>query len=424
MAEMIDLILKWLLPPFLVYLVHPVFMGMAVPSKIRHWWQVVLLAAGVALFNIPKIIWGIYSPPAVAFRLIAFVVLMLIIPLAFFEGPVWKRLVINLFMFSSQMVGEGVSVWILTNPMEVRIENAVTQTTGDALIYTGIALMCVIGVNSLIVVFARSLQGQRFLPVYIPLLSVFFSSWGLFYIYISDAGALSSCIYMVMSGASIIALLYYVVSLENKARLEEELRDTRYRMELEQAHYRSVEIRQEELSRIRHDFNNQLAVICSLMSSGEEDEAQQMIRQLGDDIAATRENPYCCNPVINAVLTEKEKLCREKNIVLITELDIPADPGAEQVHLCSIFANLLDNAISGAANCGMSPTQIQLSSAVAGDYLLIKTVNPSAPPRKPGQGHGYGSRILKELSERYGGSYQTSFENGIYTAVVSLLIRV
>jgi len=423
MIEVINLILKWLMPPFLVYLVHPIFMGMVVPSKIHKWWQVVLLAAGVSLFNIPKMIWGIYSAPAAAFRVIATVVLMLVIPLTLFEGPVWKRLVINMFMFSSQMVGEGVSVWILTNPMQVRLENAVTQTVGEALIYTGIATMCVIGVNYLIIVFARSMQGHRFLPIYIPLMSVFLSSWGLFYIYVSDGGVLISCICLVMSGVAIIGLLYYVVSLENKAKLEEELRDIRYRMELEQAHYKSVEIRQEELARIRHDFNNQLAVICSLMESGEDSEAQQIIRQLGDDIAATRENPYCANPVINAVLSEKEKKCREKDIILAAELDIPAEIGVEQVHLCSIFANLLDNAIAGAANCGQLPSQIHLSSAAAGDYLLIKTVNPSAPPHKPGRGHGYGSRILKELAEQYGGSYQTGFENGIYTAVVSLLIR-
>ena len=79
MIEVINLILKWLMPPFFVYLVHPIFMGMMVPSKIHKWWQVVLLAAGVSLFNIPKMIWGIYSAPAAAFRVIATVVLMLVI---------------------------------------------------------------------------------------------------------------------------------------------------------------------------------------------------------------------------------------------------------------------------------------------------------------------------------------------------------
>ena len=92
------------------------------------------------------------------------------------------------------------------------------------------------------------------------------------------------------------------------------------------------------------------------------------------------------------------------------------------LHLCSIFANLLDNAIRGAEECGRKPSSISLTSAVAGDYLLIKTVNPANPPQTPKPGHGYGSRILAELAEQYEGSFQSSYENGVYTAVVSLLI--
>lgn len=135
-----------------------------------------------------------------------------------------------------------------------------------------------------------------------------------------------------------------------------------------------------------------------------------------------RENPYCAIPVVNAVLSEKEKLCQEKGIGFYTELDIPRDLTVEPLHLCSIFANLSDNAIRGAEECGRKPSSISLTSAVAGDYLLIKTVNPANPPQTPKPGHGYGSRILAELAEQYEGSFQSSYENGVYTAVVSLLV--
>ena len=415
-------IARWFLPPFFVYLIHPVFMGMVIPSRLKRWWHFVLLAAFVALFNIPKAIWGIYSLQAEIFRVIAVFPLLIGIPLLFFEGPVWKRILVNLLMFSSQAVGEGVAVWAVTTPTRVRIEDVVANSVTDSLIYMAIAIVCIIMVDSLLVIFARSMQGEKFLSVYIPLICIVLGLWGTFYAYISDASGLVCCICMLLAGGSIIALLYYVVSLEKKAILEEELLSIRHRMALEQAHYRSVEIRQEEMARIRHDFNNQLAAISLLIRNGEERDAQQMIERLGADIAETKGNHYCAIPVVNAVLAEKEKLCREKNIGFCVELDIPRNLKTEPLHLCSVFANLMDNAIHGVETSAELPANIQLSSAIVGDYLLIKTVNSSACPQKPVEGHGYGSRILKELAEQYGGSYQGEYENGIYTAVVALLI--
>lgn len=423
MSDFLFSVISWLFPPFLVYLIHPVFMGMVIPSRLRRWWQIVLLAAFVSLFNLPKAIWGIYSVQANIFRIISIPVLQIAVPLLFFKGPVWKRLMTNLLMFSGQIVGEGVAVWTVTSPTNVRIENVVTQSFGDAMIYAVTAMFCNALFDCLLVIFARSLQARGFSRVYIPTIFIVFGLWGIFYAYIADVNGLFCCICMVLSGGAVIALLHCVLSLENKAALEAELRDTRHRMALEQAHYKAVEMRQEELSRIRHDFNNQLAVISLLIGSKEDGDAQQMIQKLGKDIAGTRENPYCAIPVVNAVLSEKEKICQEKKIEFQTELDIPRDLTVESLHLCSIFANLLDNAIHGAETCGLPSAKIKLSSARAGDYLLIKTVNPSLEPQKPAEGHGYGSRILRELAGQYGGSYQVHYENGIYTALVSLMVQ-
>ena len=422
MSEFLLDVISWMFPPFLVYLIHPIFMGMVIPSRLKRWWHIVLLAAFISLFNLPKAIWGIYSVPANVFRILSIPVLHIAVPLLFFEGAVWKRLMTNLLMFTGQIVGEGVAVWTVTTPANIRVENVVTQSFGDAVIYAVVAMFCNALFNCLMVIFARSLQARGFSRVYIPTIFIVLGLWGMFYAYISDTNGLLCCICMVLAGGAGIALLHYVVSLENKAALEEELRSTRHAMELEQIHYKSVEERREELARIRHDFNNQLAAIGYLIRMEETADAEKMIRQLSEDIEDTRENPYCAIPVVNAVLSEKEVVCREKDILLQTELDIPYTLSVEPLHLCSIFANLLDNAIRGAEECGRKPSSISLTSAVAGDYLLIKTVNPANPPQTPKPGHGYGSRILAELAEQYEGSFQSSYENGVYTAVVSLLI--
>lgn len=418
---MSETVILWLILHLAACLVHLVFMGMVIPCRLRRCWQVVLLAAGIALFHLPKLIWGDHSTPTDFFRLLRAPSILVAVPVLFFAGPLWKRLLVNLLLFSGQFVGAMLAVFLLRGPYQIQDTNGVIFTFTQSAVYLAVGLFGTILVDSGVVILARTMQARRFSMVYLPVLFILASLFGTFYAYISAPGAFFWCVCILLSGISIVCLLYYVVSLEKKAELEEELQNIHYTRELEQAHYRTIQERREELARIRHDFNNQLAAVRLLIQSSDEKDAGSMLRQLGEDIAATREEPYCSVPVINAVLTEKAAMCESEGIRLEIQLDLPHMLTIHPLHLCRIFANLLDNAAK-AARFTAAPA-ITLSSAMAGDYLFIKTVNPSLPPVKPGKGHGYGSKILKQLAAKYDGSYQVSYEDGIFTAVVTLLLE-
>lgn len=425
-----DMLLSWAsrcLPALAAYWVLLIFMGMILPGRLKHWWQCALVALGVSLFNLPKAVWGIYSLPADVFRLLSVPVILLLVPILCFGGPIWRRLLVNLLLFGVQAMSDMLSLFLLHDPDWVRDSNGVFDSAEAIFFYTAVAIMLNIVLDSIIVLLARTLQARRFSGIYLPIFLILISLSCTHYAYISSAGGLFWCVSALLGGLSVVLLLYYVISLEKKTALEQELQDVHYTMELEQAHYRAVEERREELARIRHDFNNQLATISLLIQAGEQKDAEAMLHKLGEGIAATQENVYCAIPVVNAVLAEKADQCAKAGIRLETELNLPWELAVEPLHLCSIFANLLDNAIHGCA--GQKEPVITLASHMAGDYLFLRTVNPAAPPQAPAPGHGYGSRILKELAARYDGSYETSYETsyeagengGSFVAVVTLL---
>ena len=89
---------------------------------------------------------------------------------------------------------------------------------------------------------------------------------------------------LLLSLASDLALFTYVMSQGEKTALEKELQEARCQMELEQARYQELEQRREELAKIRHDFNNQLASIAHLVRSGEVGSAQELIDTLAKSI--------------------------------------------------------------------------------------------------------------------------------------------
>ena len=95
-------------------------------------------------------------------------------------------------------------------------------------------------------------------------------------------------------GASIslvafIVLFYYILSHDKRAAIEAELTETHRVIELEQAHYFELEQKSEEMAKIRHDFNNQLAIISRLIRSGEDSSARDMISTLSKEIANTKD---------------------------------------------------------------------------------------------------------------------------------------
>lgn len=217
-----------------------------------------------------------------------------------------------------------------------------------------------------------------------------------------------------------MALLYYTVVQEQKDAIADELKEVLHLLELERVYYNSVEERQKELSKIRHNLNDQLSEILLLLNQGEEEDAQRMIRSLVDQIDDTCGKLYSGIPVVDAVLIEKEQESRTAGVNLRAEVQMPPDIKVEPLDLCSIFSNLLDNAIRAANASGAEEPEVKLTAVTEGDYLFIKTVNPSLELKKRKR-QGHGIPILKNLAGKYEGIYQGIYKNGAYTAVISLL---
>lgn len=80
-----------------------------------------------------------------------------------------------------------------------------------------------------------------------------------------------------------VAVLYYLGSYSKRTGIEAELRETKRVMEPERTRYMELEQRSEELAKIRHDFNNQLASVTRLARSGDSASVQELLDALLKD---------------------------------------------------------------------------------------------------------------------------------------------
>ena len=357
--------------------------------------------------------------------LISGVLLWMVLALLLYRDPIWKRvtavlltLCVNIFLDSSLML-----LFYLVNPALLdqaagcNVYAVVMNITAEAVLV--LVYMCTLQLWNLI-------RDRRLIKGYLPTLLLPVSQACFALRFNVGIGGHSNSYSMVFFLGAILGLcldIYWMYDLLYRSRqteVEQELKEMHHVMELEHVHYQEIESKREEVAKIRHDINNQILAARHLISEGDTERSEHMLEQLLEQVSATKEYPYCAVPIINAILNEKNRLCEQHQIELVTDLSFPSDLHVDDVMLCSLFSNLLDNAIHAVEDMDPGKRWIRISAITEGGFLVVKTRNPSGKPEPVKRGHGKGTVILQEIAEMYGGMYQTEYWDGIFTAVVNI----
>jgi signal transduction histidine kinase len=227
-----------------------------------------------------------------------------------------------------------------------------------------------------------------------------------------------------------IVYMYFISDIEKKAVLEREVSSLKYARQLEEQHFKQIEEKRYEVAKIRHDINNQLASIKSMVHSRHIEQAEELIGELENTVSRTQEYRYCSIPVVNAVISEKNKEAEKYGIRLVTKIDIPDSAGITQHHLCSAFANMIDNAIR--AERGFtekdSDRKIINVDAVSDSvsvYITVRNYVSGVEISREDDSslHGYGQKILGDIAEIYSGTFDTTEKNGEYTCTLVMQMK-
>ena len=225
---------------------------------------------------------------------------------------------------------------------------------------------------------------------------------------------------MLVIVANLMVVLSYILSDEKRA-LEERLLQTAYLEQVQRNYYRSLVNFQEEKEWVLNHSGGKIAELRQSLEKKEKSDVNGKVQELAREIQHTKGRQLSLHPVVDAVLAEKRRECAREQISLEFSVTILKEIGVEGIHLCNVFSNLLDNAIR--ANLALSPKErrISLKAFLDGDYLFVEVRNPSLTERtKKRKHHGYGTRILEDIAEKYNGSYRHTFGDGMYRAQMLL----
>lgn len=225
-----------------------------------------------------------------------------------------------------------------------------------------------------------------------------------------------ACLYCIVINSF---LLKTMMDTAKKAELERRLRVMEYEKDLQLMEYDVLQEKERAVARLAHDYKNQLAVGLTLLEQRDYDRLADQLRGLSDSLAPTQEVHFCANQIVNAVLANKAALCRRENITLEASLDVPEATGLSDGELCSVFANLLDNAIKAVRPLPPDRRRILVKAGPDGGSLLIKTENPYDPAQYR-KGKGLGQGIVRDIAKAHDGDFLALPQGEKFVCLLSL----
>lgn len=198
----------------------------------------------------------------------------------------------------------------------------------------------------------KRFSGKHFLCLTLPcyqilLVGVFLFSGIRQEEYVMLVGIVSICFDIFLDCVVVRILNRMIRRLDAEEKLTELYSQRQYELD----YYRSGYLHMEEFRKIRHDFMNQIQTAYFLLH--EENRDITRIRETGyrekericQTMEACKRDNWCENPVLNAVLAIKWAEAQKKRISMEISCHVGKQCVLSETEICSLFGNLLDNAI-------------------------------------------------------------------------------
>lgn len=229
---------------------------------------------------------------------------------------------------------------------------------------------------------------------------------------------------MLIVGCIVYLVIKYLVVSQKKRATEKQL-------ELELRHYSDMAQKNRNMRVFRHDFKNNLISVRALIDGGQYGEAEKYIDELYGRLDATKSVVSTGNHLADAILAEKYAAALERGVKIDFEGIIP-NGRIENIDLCTILANALDNAIEGIRHVKNAAIGIRAIDDGAVFTLIIS--NPTDKPveiknnrvkttKGDDVNHGLGIGSIRNAAGKYNGEVNLRYKNGYFTIEVMMITR-
>lgn len=198
----------------------------------------------------------------------------------------------------------------------------------------------------------------------------------------------------------------------NVYKEKEEITD-RYLNE-QKNHYEYLENREKETKKFRHDLRSHMEMISNLAKNNEYEEVDAYLEQMHIKIDSFGNMVTVQNGIVDAIINQYYMKAMQSGVKMEVKGRFPVDCSIDAFDLCTIFSNVLSNALEAAAET--EEKYISLECGYTDKNIIIVVENSFCEDAKSGNFlwttrkankdyHGYGLENINDSVNKYDGVF-------------------
>lgn len=235
----------------------------------------------------------------------------------------------------------------------------------------------------------------------------------------------------VAAGALVVELLVYLLLTGGFERLRRgfETSAERFQQEVLSRQYDEIRGIYLDMRGWRHDYHNHLQVMKADLAAGHLEELSAYLDDLERDLDRVDTYVKSGNLMVDAILNSKLSLAEKGGVSVTCKAVVPESLAVDDVDLCVILGNLLDNALDSCEKLPSAERWLRVYLAARGSQLYVSIQNsavedPSFNARnyitERRGNHGLGMKRVAAVVDKYDGFLNLANEPGVFAAEVSL----
>lgn len=190
-----------------------------------------------------------------------------------------------------------------------------------------------------------------------------------------------------------------------------------------QKEFESLRQMQKTTASYRHDMRHHFALLQSMASKRNMEDIKEYLQTVQSDLDAITPVRFCENETVNLILSSFAAKAKQSEVRLTIDAKLPDSYPFSDTELCSLLSNTLENAIHASKQItDISKRIIHLRMFSRNNKLCIDIRNSYQKepvfhhglPVSKEHGHGFGTKSMAHIVEKYGGVFQFSVKDGCF----------
>ncbi len=224
-----------------------------------------------------------------------------------------------------------------------------------------------------------------------------------------------------------VQLIAVITLLAQRNIYREKKQLTEKYLDEQKTYYEYLEKRERETKKFRHDFRSHMELISTMVKNQEYDKIEDYLEKMHIRMEELGNNVTVQNGIVDAVLNQYYAKAGQQGVTLEVKGRFPADCKIDAFDICTIFSNILSNALEASAEtekkhmsieCRYNDTKV-IIVAKNSFYNNRKTAGTLLKSQKGNMDyHGFGLENMKDSIAKYNGVFDIETKDDLFILTI------